>query len=71
MNKKFRFGPIVSPADMWIGFYWSADASKLYFLPVPCLGVSLQFGPFCDVSSPDCTGGYQGKCHCRRNMEWP
>lgn len=29
--------------DLWIGFYWDRKARKLYFLPIPCFGIVIQF----------------------------
>jgi hypothetical protein len=61
-----RIRPVFAWYDMWIGAYWDREATKLYVLPVPCIGFSIQFGPLCDVSSSNCTGGYHGKCTCER-----
>lgn len=29
--------------DFWIGIYWERASRKLYILPVPCLGVVIEF----------------------------
>ena len=29
--------------DMWIGAYWDRTNRRLYLLPLPCLGVVLEF----------------------------
>lgn len=29
--------------DLWVGFYWDSAKDRLYFLPVPCFGLVLQF----------------------------
>jgi len=29
--------------DLWIGFFWDRRARKLYFLPLPCIGVVFDF----------------------------
>ena len=29
--------------DMWIGCYWDRQNRRLYVLPVPCLGIVIQF----------------------------
>ncbi len=30
--------------DLWIGAYWDRTNRCLYVLPLPCLGVVIQFG---------------------------
>lgn len=35
--------PIVAWYDMWIGAYWDRRTYRLYILPVPCVGVVIQF----------------------------
>lgn len=29
--------------DMWVGVFWDKSKRRLYLLPVPCLGVRLDF----------------------------
>lgn len=29
--------------DLWVGAYWDRKQRKLYILPVPCLGIVIQF----------------------------
>ncbi len=31
--------------DLWIGAYWDKRHRRLYVLPLPCLGVVIQFAP--------------------------
>lgn len=30
--------------DLWVGAYWDRDNRRLFILPLPCLGVVLDFG---------------------------
>lgn len=41
--------PIFAWYDLWIGVYWDAGKRRLYILPIPCLGVVIQFGPGIDA----------------------
>jgi len=38
---KMRF--IFAWYDMWIGLFWDSHKRRLYVLPVPCLGIVLEF----------------------------
>ena len=29
--------------DLWIGAYWDRKSKRLYLLPVPCIGVVIDF----------------------------
>jgi hypothetical protein len=31
--------------DLWIGAYWDKKQRRLYILPIPCVGVVIQFKP--------------------------
>lgn len=36
--------------DCWIGAYWDRAERRLYLLPLPCLGIVIQFPPNAEVS---------------------
>lgn len=38
-----RVGFVVAWYDFWIGWYWNSAKRRLYVLPVPCLGIYLEF----------------------------
>jgi hypothetical protein len=29
--------------DFWIGIFWDSKKRRLYILPIPCLGIMIQF----------------------------
>lgn len=29
--------------DLWVGAYWDTDKRQLYLLPLPCIGVVIEF----------------------------
>lgn len=35
--------PIFAWYDLWVGAFWDSQKRKLYILPLPCLGVVIQF----------------------------
>ena len=35
--------PIFAWYDLWIGFYWDSEKSRLYFLPLPCIGLIFEW----------------------------
>lgn len=39
-----RVRPLLAWYDLWVGFYWDRANRRLYFLPVPCVGLVLDFG---------------------------
>lgn len=36
--------PIFAWYDLWVGFYWDSARRRLFFLPLPCVGLVFQFG---------------------------
>lgn len=40
-----RVRPIFAWFDFWIGLYWDQDKRRLYFLPIPMVGVRIDFEP--------------------------
>lgn len=39
-----RVRPIFAWYDFWVGFFWDQKKKRLYFFPIPMLGVYFQFG---------------------------
>lgn len=37
--------PIFAWYDLWVGFFWDSRKRCLYFFPVPCIGLKVQFTP--------------------------
>ena len=35
--------PLFAWYDMWIGAYWDKNKRRLYILPLPCIGIYLEF----------------------------
>lgn len=40
-----RIRPIFAWYDLWVGAFWDRERRRLYLLPLPCIGVVIQFGP--------------------------
>jgi hypothetical protein len=38
-----RIRPIFAWYDLWVGFFWDGQKRRLYFFPVPMLGMVVQF----------------------------
>lgn len=35
--------PIFAWYDLWIGLFWDRTKRRLYVLPLPCIGIVIQF----------------------------
>jgi hypothetical protein len=44
--------PLFEWRDLWIGVFWDRKSRRLYVLPVPCLGLVVQFPRTVDPSKP-------------------
>ena len=38
-----KLGLVAKWYDLWIGVFWDRKMRRLYILPVPCLGIYIQF----------------------------
>lgn len=36
--------PIIAWYDLWIGAFWDRRDRRLFILPVPCVGIVIDFG---------------------------
>lgn len=41
---KVKIRPLLAWYDIWVGAYWDGENRKLYLLPIPCVGIVVQFG---------------------------
>lgn len=39
-----RIRPLFAWYDLWVGAFWDRKGRKLYLLPLPCVGVVIEFG---------------------------
>jgi hypothetical protein len=38
-----KIRPLFAWYDLWIGAYWDRKARRLYVLPLPCIGFTIDF----------------------------
>lgn len=40
-----KIRPIFRWYDLWVGFFIDRPARRLYFFPIPCIGLRIEWGP--------------------------
>ena len=43
LGRQMKIRPLFAWYDLWVGAFWDRKARKLYLLPLPCLGVVVEF----------------------------
>ena len=43
LNKRIGISLMFAWYDLWIGAYWDRSKRRLYVLPLPCLGIVIDF----------------------------
>lgn len=44
LYRRWRFKFVIDWSAIWVGARWDRGSSRLYILPLPCLGFVLNFG---------------------------
>jgi len=44
MKRSWSIRPIVAWYDIWIGVFIDTDNRRIYLLPLPCVGVVIEWG---------------------------
>lgn len=47
--KRVQVGIVLGWHHMWVGLHWDRKARRLYILPVPCVGLFIEFRSTVDV----------------------
>jgi hypothetical protein len=42
--RRWHFKFVLDWRDLWVGAFWDQQNQKLYILPLPCIGIVLNFG---------------------------
>ena len=43
VSTKIKVQPIFAWYDAWIGIFWDRNSRRLYILPIPCIGIMIEF----------------------------
>lgn len=46
-----RIKPIFAWYDLWVGAFWDSRKRRLYILPLPCVGIVIQFQENADAGN--------------------
>lgn len=38
-----RIRPLLAWYDFWVGLFWDSKKRRLYILPLPCIGIIVEF----------------------------
>jgi len=52
-----KIRPVFAWYDLWVGAYWDRSLRWLYLLPLPCVGIVIQFRP---IHRATCGTMYRG-----------
>jgi len=61
--RNFRVRLVVEPCDLWIGAYVDPERQRLYILPVPCVGLVIEWGRRCRVCGCTERAACPGGCY--------
>ncbi len=67
--RPFRMRLVAKWFDLWIGVFIDPAKLRVYVLPLPCLGISIQFASRIRCSHPDCDNVAKFKCVRRDKYE--
>jgi hypothetical protein len=43
LEERVKVRPFIAWYDLWVGAYWDVAKRRLYLMPVPCIGIVVDF----------------------------